>query len=234
MPTHRSLRVWLNAFIPGHVPGYTDELTTGPHAGCTVIYGLGGSADAYLTDQRMFSSSLDAASQLHAEAAVDLMASPWRLNQKHHLDFAMPLGPDGEPMVAETRPDDSQLVITMATPRTLSTQRDLARAIGMLPHRGSASPDQVYLHFSGKVRPPAEKMAEQFGDLSYDGVAIVDVQQGTLEFQGAMHRFPAFEMYAQWDEATPVAVFRLSPPRGGDALQRSTGGPRPVRASVAL
>jgi hypothetical protein len=229
----RSLRVWINAFVPGHVPDYTDQLSTGPHAGQTVLYGLAGSKEAYLTDQRMFSSALDAASQMHSEALIDFMASPAKLAQWHECDFAMPLGENGEPPDAPPA-DVSRMSITMATAQTLSTHQAIARAVGMLPRRPNASADELYLYFSAKATPASEALAAHFGDLAFEGVAIIDPQRGTLDFSGSVHRFPAYEMYASANEGPATAVFRVSPPRGGDALHRVGPGMRPVKATVSL
>lgn len=228
----RSMRVWINAFIPGHVPGYTDELTTGPHAGKTVIYGLGGGKEAYLTDQRMFSSALDASSQMHSEALVDFVASPAKLSQWHACDFSTPL--DEQDDTARRPTDVSRMHVTLATQRTLSSHREVARAIGMLPRRPDATAEEIYLYFSAAATPVCEKMAAHFGDIGYEGVVIFDPPRGVLEFHGDVHRFPAFEMYASVNEAAATAVFRLSPPRGAQTLHRPGAGRRPVKASVIV
>jgi hypothetical protein len=229
----RSLRVWINAFIPGHVPGYTDELTTGLHAGKTVLYGLGGGKEAYMTDQRMFSSALDASSQMHSEALVDFLASPAKLAEWHACDFSAPLA--GEDGAAERQPaDTSRMHVTMATQRTLSSHRDVARAVGVLPRRLDASAEEIYLYFSAAATPVCEHMAAHFGDITYEGVAIFDPPRSALAFHGEVHRFPAFEMYASVNEAAPIAVFRLSPPRGSQTLHRPGAGRRPIKAAATL
>lgn len=235
MPTSlRSLRVWMNAFIPGHMPGYTDELTTGPYAGRTVLYGIGGRPEAYLTDQRMFSGTADATSQFSTLATIELQRSPMHCTHQPSYDFATPLGPDGEPLPADNEPDTSSMKVSLATPRTVSTNREISRAIGMLPMRPNASAEQLYLHFSGSVRPAAAAMAEHFGNITYDGVVLFDVTKGSLEFYGNVHRFPAFEMYASLNDGGAISVFQLSPPRGSQALHKPGSTTRPVKAAVSL
>ncbi len=230
----RSLRVWVNAFIPAHVPGYTDALTTGPDAGKTVLYGLGDEKEAYLTDQRMFSSALDASSQMHSEVLVDFLSSPAKITQWHACDFSTPLR-DAEGAEARHHAADvSRMRIAMATQRTLSAHRDVARAIGVLPRRMDASADEIYLHFAAAATPACEKMAAHFGDITFEGVAIFDPQRAALEFHGEVHRFPAFEMYASVNEAAATAVFRLSPPRGARSLHRAGAGRRPIKAAVTV
>lgn len=233
MASARSLRLWINAFIPGHVPGYTDALTTGPHAGKTVLYGLAGGKEAYLTDQRMFSAALDASSQMHSEALVDFLASPAKLAQWHACDFSTPLHEQGSE--ADKQPADlSRMHVTLATRQTLSTHRELARAVGVLPRRPDATPDEIYLYFSAAATPACAKMADHFGDIGFAGVVIFDPPRRTLEFHGEAHRFPAFEMYASLNEGAATAVFRLSPPRGAQALSRPGTGRRPVKAAVTV
>jgi hypothetical protein len=229
----RSIRVWINAFIPAHVPGLTDELTTGPHAGQTVLYGLAGGKEAYLTDQRMFAATTDAASQMHSEALIESLPSPARFSQWHECDFAMSLGPDGEPApTPET--DTSRMSVVRATPQTLSQHPEAARAVGLLPRRPGSQNDELYLYFSAKATPPCPRMAEHFGDIAYEGIAIVDLRRGTLDFSGTVHRFPAFEMYASANEGPAVAVFTISPPRGETALHEVGAASRAVKATVTV
>lgn len=229
----RSLRVWINAFIPAHVPELTDELTTGPHRGETVLYGLSGGKEAYLTDQRVFTAAADAASQMHSEALVELLPGAPRLSAWHECHFAMPLGEDGEPLPS-AEADTSRMRAILATPQTLSMNTEVARVVGMLPRRPGAAKDELYLYFDAKATPPCERMATHFGDIAYSGVAIVDTRRGTLDFSGAVHRFPAFEMYASANEGPAVAVFQISPPRGADALQAQGPSSRPVKATATV
>jgi hypothetical protein len=109
----------------------------------------------------------------------------------------------------------------------------VAKAVGVLPMRPGSTAELFYLYFAGAATPPCAKMAETFGDIEYRGVVIFDRERGTLDFSGSVHRFPAFEMYATVNESAPVAVFRLSPPRGAGALDHG-GDLRPVKASIVL
>jgi hypothetical protein len=103
-----------------------------------------------------------------------------------------------------------------------------------LPRRADASGDEVYLYFSCSATPACERMAAHFGDIHYEGVAIYDPRRDAIDFHGRIHRFPAFEMYASVNEGQAAAVFRVSPPRGSDAIHRVGAGTRPVKAAVAL
>src|SRR5215211_2981390 len=51
----RTITVWLNAFIPGHVPGITYPVPAGPYAGKTMIYNPIPGGDCFIGDQRDFS-----------------------------------------------------------------------------------------------------------------------------------------------------------------------------------
>jgi hypothetical protein len=229
----RSLRVWINAFIPAHVPELTDELTTGPHAGQTVLYGLAGGKEAYLTDQRMFAATADAQSQMRSELLVESLPSPARMTEWHDCNFSMPLGPDGEPAAAG-EVDTSRMKVEIATQQTLSAHPAIARAVGVLPRRAMTMGDELFVYFSAKATPPCPVMAAHFGDIAYEGVAIVDLRKGTLDFHGTVHRFPAFEMYAIANSGQPAAVFMISPPRGTDALHEKGPASRTVKGAVTL
>lgn len=87
------LAVWLNVFIPGDVPGYTERITSGQNAGKSAVR-LPKAARAslfnlhkplgtgYLTDQRSFSSSMSASVRMQSLAWFDL--SPARLHSVDH------------------------------------------------------------------------------------------------------------------------------------------------------
>ena len=48
----RTVAAWINAFIPGSIPGLTRIVPAGPHAGRTMIPGPTFANDCFLTDQR--------------------------------------------------------------------------------------------------------------------------------------------------------------------------------------
>ena len=102
----RSMKFWINAFIPRDVPGYTRPVPG--QTGLTMIPGpmnrvvlttegrgpvrpgmppLVDVSDCYYTDQRDFSSDIHAKSRMHAEVRVDFTVSPPRFTQWHNCDF---------------------------------------------------------------------------------------------------------------------------------------------------
>ena len=67
----RTVTVWINAFIPRNVPGFTIPYPKDPTL--TMIHGpFNAVSDCFLTDQRSFSSNIAAPSRLHSEITIDL------------------------------------------------------------------------------------------------------------------------------------------------------------------
>src|SRR5205823_14137965 len=61
----RTVTVWLNAFIPDHLPGYTFQLpANSPFAGMTAIPGP--APACFLTDERTFDTGVAARSRMHS------------------------------------------------------------------------------------------------------------------------------------------------------------------------
>src|SRR2546423_4282112 len=87
------VNVWIDAFIPRTVPGYTQMLTKGKHTGKTAIP-LPGVArlwpgntvkplkEGYLTDQRDFGSSSTSSVRMRSLARIQI--DPFRLLHTEH------------------------------------------------------------------------------------------------------------------------------------------------------
>jgi hypothetical protein len=93
----RSVKFWINAFIPRHIPGYTRAVPKGIHLGKTMIPGpqrpgFGARrievSDCYLTDQREFSNDIHAKSRLHSEFRIDFGGGMSTLTQWYNCDEA--------------------------------------------------------------------------------------------------------------------------------------------------
>src|SRR5680860_1378141 len=77
-PTCRvgEVTVWINAFIPGDLPGLT--LDRPGHPGETMLPDVPGPWACFLTDQRGFSNDIGKSARLHQEVIVDLDAGQFR------------------------------------------------------------------------------------------------------------------------------------------------------------
>jgi hypothetical protein len=71
----KSVKFWINAFIPKIIPGYTRPVPGNPML--TMIPGpvLVTGSDCYYTDQRDFSNEIHASSRMHSEGRVEFRSS---------------------------------------------------------------------------------------------------------------------------------------------------------------
>ena len=53
-------------------------------------------------------------------------------------------------------------------------------------------------------------------DIDFYGAIVIDPEAGTLEFNGMVDGFPAYEMYAAVNNGAPITIFQLMPPPGND------------------
>jgi hypothetical protein len=256
----RSVRVWINAFIPGHVPGYTGGIASGPNAGLTVLYGVGPSPFGYLTDQRGFSPSLDAKCQMQSLARVDLTTARPKLSEWHRCDFSLPLGSSSpgaaadwqaESIPSEQTAGDSQadaadaaesrqMRVTLVDRSSSQTAVAVRRLGPVAMHtraassRAGGSHEIIQLYFECSARLPCAVLAAHFGDIRYQGLVTIELAERSVEFNGTVHRFPAFEMYAALDNTPAQPLFRISPPRGDHALDRPAAAQRAARGRVTF
>jgi hypothetical protein len=249
----RSIRVWINAFIPAHVPGYSVAVPGDEYAGATMIADASDPARGYLTDQRSFSPATSAQSQMHSAVRVDVSGTRPKIDQWHTCQpaAAFPAQTDGgEPAAVEESPsgpvdgDPERMRFTLLPPRSLI--RDIA-TLRLLPppSHGPArvGVEPIYVRIDASAPMPHTQLARRFGDIRCSGVVAIDVEAGTVTFNGTLGGFPAFEMYAAADDGTPVAVFRSSPPRespawaiapdGADIANRPIAG-RAMRGAANL
>jgi hypothetical protein len=183
-PSIRIVKLWLNAFIPRDVPGVT-EPAPAAHTG-TMVRGPTAISDCYLTDDRSFSSRLGASSRMHSEIELDV-ARAAEVFQRHVCDPTHEIDcEDGDPECT-TSSDTSRMHYrnVRGTPGTSITVDVLAAANNPCQ---TGSPD-----------------------IDYEGTFAVDVTARTVNFDGKIDSFPAFEAYAAADGASGVTLFNTMP-----------------------
>jgi hypothetical protein len=230
-PPPRSLRVWMNSFIPAHLPGFTSPLVVGEREGWTVLAPPEGERSIF-THQRAFNPATDADSLLHSHARLSWMGAAPMLEQWHRSHLAQEDTGDvaGEPPAG----DVSRMAIKLVTHRTMASDADAAKLIHTTPRRPGQSPSGlIYLAIDCQSAEGSGLFYEWFGPASYRGVVIFDPTVRTVDFSGTISRFPAFEMYASINDGPAHAVVRTSPPRGSDLFTHGPGE-RPIRDGVKL
>jgi hypothetical protein len=250
------LTVWINAFIPEVVLGYTRRLTCGRHAGKTAVplprparahpFNLIKNLDAgYLTDQRTFSDSVTASCRMQSLVEFAVGSRVTISRQQHtssgttevDLDTGAHLGYG----VADMGGCSFSPLKVRESPRGVRRGQNEYR----VPFGGSATvnyptsappPDPTYeTYLVGLAGDPLVWAA---ADIDYVGMFGVTVdprnpRRCNVEFTGSIDEFPAFECYARYNGVTKT-LFTSNPPKGNTVVDLLGGANRPVTGIAAF
>jgi len=228
MRTH--LKVWLKLFIPGHMPGFTQRVESGPHAGKTAVpvvpnLRFGNFTKLFLTDQRDFSSAPDASARLTIkfEVNIDEFSRPGISSFEHYSHPTISVNPETGEAESKTETPSVQ-VNPIANPSPMRTS-------------GSAIPPRFSMNLHTReygaapkatvtVMPPAvfgvriqAAAGNPFGfglfsapkaDLDIALLFIVGSREIEVQVDGTHDGFPAYEIYMQ-NGAETIALYRYTP-----------------------
>lgn len=181
------VKVWLNAFIPGTVPGLTETVPDGPHAGKTMLRGpIPGISDCFLTDNRSFDSYIHASSRMHSELEIDV-ADPSITLEWHNCDFTHEIDCEDGSEECKEQGDTSRM-----------------RFSGL----HAPSPSLILVNLNGAANNPCFTGSP---DIDYLGTILIDLNAKTVQFDGLIDAFPAFEMYATANGGAGQPMFRTMP-----------------------
>ena len=196
----QTVRVWLKAFIPGEIPGYTMPVPGAP--GKTMIPGpVGTINDCFYTDHRGFSSDINAESRINAETVIDLKAKGLQYTGDYSDPSTEVDCDDGD--VECQLPGNPSVQFNFQIVTDSSKERVVTvEVVG----KGSnpcftGSPE---INFNGRINVMAFEVEEGSGRL----------QQVNVEFYGMIDLFPAFEMYAAINDGAARTVFTIPPIEG--------------------
>ena len=196
----QTVRVWLKAFIPGEIPGYTMPVPGAP--GKTMIPLPPGMSDscAY-TDHRGFSSDVNAESRINAETVIDVKAKGLQNRVYYSHPSALVKCENGKVECQLTGNPSVQFNF-----QTVTDSREEKSFRVELVGEGSnpcvkGSPD---IDFKGRMNVVLYEVEEGSGRL----------QQANVEFIGLIDQFPAFEMYAAVNDGAARTVFTILPLEG--------------------
>ncbi len=213
----RTIKFWINAFIPRIVPGYTLTVSAGPHTGKTMIPGpqslrvptirptspmypprIGstrvGVSDCYLTDQRSFSNGIHAKSRMHSEFTLHVGEGRPRITQWHNCDHTTECDCEDGEVECHEKGDSSRM------------------RFALLPARLCGPDVPVRVSMSCSANNPCAPTSRLFGDIDYEGVIEINSVSRCITFNGLIDQFPAFEAYATINDGAGTTMFRLSPP----------------------
>jgi hypothetical protein len=231
--------IWINAFIPRTVAGYTRAIPNGIHRAKTAVplpavalanplnWSLH-TDNGFLTDQRGFDSSRTASVRMRSLAVVEL-SPPSLVSQSH------------------TSSGTTQVDMVTGAVRGFARARmsDCSFQLVLPPHRvqlGSRSASAVAPAASpimtlGLHAAASDPLVRGAANIVYAGDFVIAPAKTsshvTVEFVGKVDAFPAFEGYASLNGVTK-ALFTLLPSPGNTVLDLALFKFRQVKGAVTL
>ncbi len=202
--TIRTVKVWLNAFIPKDVDSLTEQAPS-PHAGKTMLRGpIPGISDCYLTDNRGFDPDIKAVSRMHSEIEIDV-AGVTTLSQMHKCDTTH-----------EIDCEDGKSECTKSGNTSRMSFSNLRSSSGV-----------IQVDIKAAANNPCQSGSP---DIDYEGTITINVGARTVGFDGKIDEFPAFEMYASINGGKDVkAIFQENPLPGKSPWNLPGGANRAIK-----
>jgi hypothetical protein len=212
----QTVLLWMKAFIPKNAEG-SQVVPDGIHKGKTMLGTPGPIQAWFLTDERDFSSALDAQSRMHSEIKIDFLTMQV-LHQFHHCDATVQVHHEtGEELCRETASTDDMSFSEM----------HIQAETGILNLHLKGSTKNACLKIVGvKIAP----------NLDYE----VDIQlrlrenkqELELTIDGMVEVYPAFEMYMSMNDGEVVPLLQLSVE--GEPMDLIGSPKRPVNVSTTI
>jgi hypothetical protein len=234
------LSLWLNAFIPRTVIGYTRVIPTGIHRVKTAVP-LPALAllnplnwkvhtdNGFLTDQRAFDPSPTASVRMRSRAVVEL--SPLSLVSQAHESS----GTTQVDMVSGVVRGFAVADMFNCSFTAVAPTIRLAPTSPLLPSPSyPATSPNLTLRLSAEASDPLVSAA---CDIDYEGTFVIAPGTDTgivrVNFDGLLDSFPAFECYASFNGVTKV-LFTSPPPPGNTVTDLPGSANRPIAGSVSF
>jgi len=251
-----NLRVWINAFIPRDVPGYTKLISRGTHATKTAVplpglarlnpLNLFKNLDAgYLTDQRSFSADLAASSRMQSMVEFKLTPKVEIVASRHSSSGTTEVDMDtgrqlGYAVSDMRRCSFSQLRTQQPTPgvRPGSTQYRVPLGGRFTVNYPTSQPPADPSYSTRVVGQADDPLVSTAADIDYEGLIDVtvdpsDARRCIVIFEGKIDAFPAFECYAQLGGSTKT-IFTAAPPPGNTVTDLLGGANRSIRGIASF
>lgn len=243
------LSFWLNAFIPGAVPGYTQAITAGTHAGRTAIpmprvarilnptkpFDTG-----YLTDQRSFDTSISASTRMRSLVILDIGTTARVVRTAHETSGTTQVTIPTGTQTGFAYADMSRCSWSALTPvvRRFSAGSVHIPLGGSVPLVVGAAPSVLPTFEMTLIGQAGDPLINGAADIDYGGRLTVTIL-GTggaapaieVQFEGLLDDFPAFEAYANFGGATKT-FFTATPPPGNTVTNLVGPATRPIGGVV--
>jgi hypothetical protein len=209
----RTVKIWINAFIPRTISGYTRPVPKGIHAGKTMIPGPFPVSDCFLTDQRDFSNDIRAKSRMHSEVKVDFTGSRATIKQWHNCDWTTECDCEDGDVECHKKGSNGRMNLQL------------------LP---ASTPRLAVISVNCAASNPCAPISRLFGDIDYNGTFTVDQAARSVTFKGKIDKFPAFESYVAANDGRGIAIFKESPPAGNTVGDLPRNANRPIYKRVTI
>jgi hypothetical protein len=233
------LRFWFNAFIPAHVPNFTQTIAKGKHAGKTVVPFPAvafvpnlekiKTTPGFLTDQRGFSSDPEASTRMRHIGSFDLGVFDTDIEAWENMPVK-----NGMMLNFHASKDDNFKWRTETSGTIevdLGTGKEVARKNASLASMTfEQSPEGLYTSLMmdrltarryvayGSASDPLVRMA---ACIDYSVVFIVTLRLASrtisVALEGEVDGFPAYEAYAT-AFGTTGTLLQLAPPAGNTVM----------------
>jgi hypothetical protein len=202
----KTVKVWIKAFIPGKIDGYTLTVPKGPYAGQTVIPGLPPKVPphpfittGFRTDQRGFDNSFSASARMTSSIEINTQTMQ-----------AIP-SDEGYHRIGETVEVDMQTgLMTCSDKASSEDMRFDTIAV-------NSNSRTFITNITGAAKNPCVWPSP---DIDYVGKITIEINSNvsgdtaTVSFKGYIDEFPAFEMYASVNGKPGQAIFQSNPAPG--------------------
>lgn len=250
------LKVWINAFIPRDVPGYTQKISRGRHRGKTAVplpgiarfnpINLVKDFDAgYLTDQRGFNTSVTASHRMQSLIEFELARTP-RVARTSHTssgttEVDMNTGAQLGHAIADMGRCSFSPLMKHQQPAGIRRGTNLYRVPfgGTFTINYPTSDPPPHPTYRTRLNAAAgDPLVSAAADIDYGGAFELYLDPARpgrcmISFEGKIDAFPAYECYAQFNGVIKT-LFRSSPPRGNTVENLLGGANRTLRGIAAF
>jgi hypothetical protein len=246
------LTLWLNAFIPGTVAGYTQVLRAGPHAGKTVVplprvarlnpFNLVKNLDAgYLTDQRGFDDDKGAAVRMRSLIRLNLAQGLQVIDSEHVSSGTTEVDMSSGRKLGFGKADMSGCTFSRPAPKAATatsgrSYRSFPLGLPLTVNHPTSSNAESYV--IGLKAGASDPLVSAAANIDYEGAFEVTIQSRApyrvvVRFDGRIDAFPAYECYAELNGRTK-ALFTSSPPQGNTVTNLLGGPNRAISGAVGF
>lgn len=179
---------WINAFIPRDIEGYTMPAPS-PFSGKTMIpFPRPVNRYCALTDQRAFSSTLDASHRIQSGAVINI-SNPNEVSiDSYH---------DSDPTI--------ELVCNTGEETCYKEASTDNMVWGDLFRDGN----KIKVELTSDARNECFLKIGSPVSINYEGTLSIDILERTVEFLGKVGDFPAFEAYVSINDGQPKQLFKF-------------------------